>query len=479
MRKLFRRRNLILGSTFLMLLAFEWYWIKMAFEKEVNRIQSESSHVIRSATRQKEILVFDRMVQSNLDHGAIEPINVPKTLMSHGPIPSIDSILNDVMSIEWDSIFQVDTVPLPNIFNRISGALRSKEGLDKKVQSVMMVKENPFEEEGDDDSLRVWVEISHAEAHLPDEYEIVTHQMHPFAESNSLKKYTGIFSRPAKSKFSRKFYRLHFPEFKTFVLQSIFPEIALSLMVLIAIGISFAILIRSQRKSEKLALLKDEFISNMTHNLKTPIATVSVALEALKSFGVSDPEKRSEYLDISSNELKRLALMVDQTLQISALTSQKMALTLETQPLMPLMEEAMSLMKPVCEKYGIQTETNLVYPGIKVSVEATHMVSVLVNLLENSIKYRRADPWIKMEATHQHGMVWLTVQDNGIGIPKAYRKQIFDNFFRAPSLAKHPSTGSGIGLAYVKSVLQNMNGDISVESEEGVGTTMTIKLPHV
>lgn len=481
MRKFFRRRNLILGSTLLLLLAFEWYWIKMAFEKEVNRIHIESSHLIKSATRQKEMLVFERMIENNLKMGAIEPINLPKTLLAPGPLPSLDSIIIGVREIiRSDSLLEMDTMPLPLIFNRISNSIKSQKGLEKKIQSVMMIRETPYEEPGDEDSLRIWIAKSHSEAQLPDKYEIVSLKMQPFAEKKDYKSYTGILSRPAKTKFSRKFYRLHFPEFKSFVFRSIWPEIALSLMVLLAICISFAILIRSQKKAERLAVMKGEFISNMTHNLKTPIATVSVALEALKSFGVADnPAKRSEYLDISANELKRLALMVDQTLQISALTSQKMALILEPQPLIPIVEEAVSLMKPVCEKYGIQTDIEFAFPDIKVAVERSHMVSVLVNLLENSIKYRRRNPRIAIQVTHRNGMVLLRVEDNGIGIPKADLKQIFDNFFRSPTLAQHPSTGSGIGLAFVKSVLQNMNGDIAVESEEGVGTTMIIKLPHV
>jgi two-component system, OmpR family, phosphate regulon sensor histidine kinase PhoR len=196
---------------------------------------------------------------------------------------------------------------------------------------------------------------------------------------------------------------------------------------------SFLILYRSLRQQQRLAMLKNDFISNITHELKTPIATVNVALEALQRFNASnDPAKTAAYIDMSQQELKRLSLLVDKVLRVSMFENSKVELRLERVDLVALIHEVKESMRLQFEKTG--TTFNLHLNGIDFTVEADklHMLSVVYNLLDNAMKYCKA---------------------------------------------AHDVKGYGLGLSYVAHIVHEHQGKISLLSEEGSGSTFMIQLP--
>ena len=261
----------------------------------------------------------------------------------------------------------------------------------------------------------------------------------------------------------------------------IFSRLKLPLIFsLLLVGItiaSFILLYRNLMKQKRLAELKNEFISNITHELKTPIATVGVAIEALKNFSVlNDPKRTSEYLDISQQELQRLNLLVDKVLKLSMFENKVMEMNVEWFDLEEVVREVVRSMRLQLEKYQAIVD-------IKVSGDAhirgdrLHLVSVVYNLLDNALKYGKAAPQIQIELVEQADKLLLRFADNGIGIPAAYQDKVFEKFFRVPHGDTHTAKGYGLGLSYVSQVIKNHGGKISMHSEDGKGTEFFIELP--
>ncbi|HEV8285567.1 MAG TPA: HAMP domain-containing sensor histidine kinase [Chitinophagaceae bacterium] len=244
--------------------------------------------------------------------------------------------------------------------------------------------------------------------------------------------------------------------------------------------LSFLMLYRNLIKQRKLAELKNEFIGNITHELKTPIATVGVAIEALRNFNaIHDPQRTKEYLDISANELQRLSLLVDKVLKLSMFEKKEVELKKEPFDMHQLVDEVLSIMKLQFEKQqanvSVKTEGN----DFTIEADRLHITSVLYNLLDNALKYSQENPVIEVKLSAlPRDIIELKVSDNGIGIAKEYRQKVFEKFFRVPMGDKHNIKGYGLGLSYVSEIVKRHMGYITVDSELGKGTTFTVKLPR-
>src|SRR4029078_960346 len=206
------------------------------------------------------------------------------------------------------------------------------------------------------------------------------------------------------------------------------PQIFFSVLLLGITVVSFLTLYRNLRSHQKLASIKNEFISNITHELKTPIATVSVAIEAMKNFNVlDDPKKTREYLEISQNELQRLSLLVDKVLKLSMFEKKEIELKIETVDLLLLVEEVAASMRLQLEKHkaqlAIQSEGDTTIQG-----DRLHFISVIFNLLDNALKYSKSNPSIQIDIRQEGEIAQIAVTDNGIGIPIEYKERIFEKF---------------------------------------------------
>ena len=241
--------------------------------------------------------------------------------------------------------------------------------------------------------------------------------------------------------------------------------------------LSFLLLYRNLMRQQKLAAIKNEFISNITHELKTPIATVSVAIEALRSFGASlNPQKSREYLDISANELQRLSLLVDKVLKLSMFEKKEIELRYEPLSMRQLVDEVTASMRLQFEKKNAQVTVKS-EGDTCVDGDRLHLVSVLFNLLDNALKYGRGEPEINIFIKDAGTNLQLTIADNGIGIPQEYHHRIFEKFFRVPHGNVHDAKGYGLGLSYVSHVVKKHKGTIEVDSIEGEGSRFLIMLP--
>lgn len=273
-------------------------------------------------------------------------------------------------------------------------------------------------------------------------------------------------------------YRVEVSNTTAFVLQKMWSQILVSLLLVGLTVFSFTLLLRYLVQQRKLTQIKNDFISNITHELKTPIATVSVAIEALRNFdALHDPQKTKEYLAISSNELQRLSYLVDKVLKLSMFEKHQVELKEETVDLAALVKEVVNSMKLQFEKY--KAKVNVQLHGYRFDIEADrlHVTSVLFNLLDNALKYSKENPSIHVELKEENERIELSITDNGIGIPAEFHKKIFDKFFRVPAGDTHNVKGYGLGLSYVAYVIQRHYGSIEVESQRGIGSRFIIKLP--
>lgn len=258
------------------------------------------------------------------------------------------------------------------------------------------------------------------------------------------------------------------------------PQILFSLVLVGVTTFSFLLLYRNWRRQQKLIILKNDFISNITHELKTPIATVSVAVEALKNFNaLQDPVRTQEYLDISAHELQRLSLLVDKVLKLSLFEKQAIELKKEDFDLKLLAEEVVASMRLQFEKYQAKVEMKSPEEvSFRLKADKLHFTSVIYNLLDNALKYSRLGPVLQVDLATEEDLLVLSVADNGIGIPAAYQARVFEKFFRVPTGDHHNVKGYGLGLSYVAYVVERQGGAILLDSKEGVGSRFTIKIPR-
>ncbi len=241
----------------------------------------------------------------------------------------------------------------------------------------------------------------------------------------------------------------------------------------------FAYMMNTILKQKKLSEIKNDFINNMTHELKTPIATVNAAIEALQHFqAIEDKDKTQSYLDISHQELERLTSLVERVLQDSIEGNGGFTLNWEQ-------VDINLLVKELIERQGLKTAKTVYFnfqnklPDNKILLDKLHFTNALNNIIDNAIKYSGEEVHIAITTELKANEYFcITIQDDGIGISPSYKKLIFDKFFRVPTGDLHEVKGFGLGLNYVQKVVEKHGGTIEVKSESGKGSSFIISIPQ-
>lgn len=272
-------------------------------------------------------------------------------------------------------------------------------------------------------------------------------------------------------------YQLQLGKTYPYLLKQLSLPILFSVFLVGLTVFSFVLLYRGMRRQQRLAEMKTDLISNITHELKTPIATVGVAIEALKNFSaMQDPARTREYLDISQQELQRLGLLVDKVLKLSMFEKKEVELQSQYFNLGGLVDEVVASLRLQVEKY--QARISVEKQGrLEMFGDRLHMQSVVFNLIDNALKYSKENPAIDIQLKETNNGLVLKVTDNGIGVPAAYQQKVFEKFFRVPAGNTHNSKGHGLGLSYVSEVVRQHGGTIHLLSQEGIGSTFIITLP--
>lgn len=271
---------------------------------------------------------------------------------------------------------------------------------------------------------------------------------------------------------------VYFPQKNTRVIREVWLPISSSVLFIIVILSCFIYAIKVIIRQKALSDTKNDFINNMTHEFKTPLATVSLAVEALQDPELSSQDKfRTRYLGIIKDENKRLVSQVENVLQAAALDKKDFNLKIEVLNLAEILENTVDHFGLQVERKGGQvTFTNeLTQPTIE--GDLFHLTHIFNNLLDNANKYSPEAPMISIEATDDSDQVFITIKDQGIGMNKDAQRKIFDKFYRVPTGNVHDVKGFGLGLSYVKTMLEAHKGGIQVNSELGKGSSFTINLP--
>lgn len=279
--------------------------------------------------------------------------------------------------------------------------------------------------------------------------------------------------------FSEPFYlSLIFPNQKGFLLQSMWLTLSVStLFILLIIG-AFWYTVHVIQNQKQLSMIKNDFINNMTHELKTPISTISLACEALNDQSVSaDVTTKGKFLKMISHENSRLATLVESVLRSSIWDKSDFDMNFEIVDLHGVLEHVTETAEIQLKNRNGQIHRQFRAKNYRVSGDPVHLTNILNNLIDNAIKYSKGAPEITIRTSNNREGLRIEVIDKGIGISREHQKKIFDKFYRVPTGNVHNVKGFGLGLNYVLNVVGNHGGKVEVISQQGKGATFIITLP--
>ena len=270
---------------------------------------------------------------------------------------------------------------------------------------------------------------------------------------------------------------VNFPEKKKFIISSISRKLASSAIFILIIMAVFATTIYQLLKQKKISEIKTDFINNMTHEFKTPIATINLALDSIKNPKIiSDKDKVLRYVEMIREENKRMHAQVENVLRISKMEKNQLDMSKKVVDLHDMLDVAVSHVALLVKNRDGYVKKHYAAKSSKVLANEFHFTNVLVNMLDNAIKYTEGPPKIDIYTENVKNYIILKIKDQGIGMSKSVQKKVFEKFYREQRGNIHNVKGHGLGLAYVKRIIELHHGSIDVESEKGKGSTFTIKL---
>ena len=301
-----------------------------------------------------------------------------------------------------------------------------------------------------------------------------------FSEEGRDKTYSQpLFRNDATSQSG--YVNVHFPDINDYIFSSVhfvIPALVFTLVLLVTFVFTIVVIFRQKRFSE----MRNDFINNMTHELKTPISSISLASQMLNDKSVAKTEKMTEHLgNIINEETKRLRFLVEKVLQMSMFDRKKGIFKMNEVDINEMIENIANSFSLRVEHTGGKIYTEVEAVDSMVYVEETHFSNVIFNLMDNAVKYSKPDSPLNiyLRTWNEGGKVKISVRDNGIGIKKENQKKIFEQFYRVHTGNRHDVKGFGLGLAYVKKVIDIHKGTITVDSEYGKGTTFVITIDTI
>jgi two-component system, OmpR family, phosphate regulon sensor histidine kinase PhoR len=270
------------------------------------------------------------------------------------------------------------------------------------------------------------------------------------------------------------------PGFKEIVFKSSYKELVGSLVLTCLIMFAFFFTVRALINQKKLSEIKSDFINNMTHEFKTPLATISLAVDALKNEKViNDREKLSYFSGIIKEENKRLNKHVETILQAALLEKQEFQLDNKPMHANELIHTSLANFKLQLQDKQATVKLFLDAKNDLISVDQNHFVNLLNNLIDNAIKYSKENLELQITTASTQKNMTIKIEDNGIGMNRESLKRVFEKFYRAHTGNVHNVKGFGLGMSYVKTIIDAHKGNIKVESTLGKGTTFIVEMPLI
>lgn len=269
-----------------------------------------------------------------------------------------------------------------------------------------------------------------------------------------------------------------FPDANLYLLRRMAWTLSITTLLILICGLSFGYLLHYFFRHKRLSDIRNDFLNNMTHELKTPVTAVSVAMELMQTSSAQGRPKQ-DYIAMAQKELGRLTMLVDKILKMAAFDREEITLHREVFDAATWAAQTVEHMRPILDNLGATVTLTIQPQTLQIYADRTHLTNVLQNLLENALKYnKRPAPTIVVQLQMNAHSLTISVKDDGIGIPAVYLEKVFDRFFRVPTGDRHDVKGYGLGLSYVKSIVSLHGGNVEVISKEGVGSTFTIAIPQ-
>lgn len=276
------------------------------------------------------------------------------------------------------------------------------------------------------------------------------------------------------------YLNVYFPHRKQYLFKqtglTIIPTIILTGLLVAIFAYSILVIFRQK----KLSMIKNDFINNMTHELKTPISTISLASQMLQDGSITNTPSTIEHVSrVINQESKRLSFQVEKVLQMAVFNEGRLKLKMKEFDVNKMIETVTGNFELRVKNKNGTLITQIDAEGAFVKGDEVHITNVIFNLLDNAMKYSKENPEIKVATENRKDKIMISVQDNGIGIAKEHHAQIFDRFYRVPTGNVHDVKGFGLGLSYVKKIVDLHNGTIKVESVVNKGTKFKIYFPQI
>lgn len=287
-----------------------------------------------------------------------------------------------------------------------------------------------------------------------------------------------LFKLKANDKFIAPHYLiLYFPSERSIFFQRMSTIVILIVIFIIIIIVICASTLTALYRQKKAADVKNDFINNMTHEFKTPISTIALACEAMGDKSVDDEAIKTTYVSIIKDENSRLQKMVENILLIAQLNKGQLRMNVDLVDVHELINNVVrSISLQVSSSQG-RISLQLNADNFRIFADSIHIENIIVNLIENAIKYSPSKPTIEVRTHNDNKNLIIEVEDNGIGISPKHIKKIFNEFYRVPHGNRHDTKGFGLGLGYVKKIVSLHHGNITVVSEVDKGSTFIVSLP--
>jgi len=470
------KRNLyiivtLMTFSLLGLIAFQWYWMSNYFEAnkreldwEINRVLARTSD--RYLNESLESFNGFSWLPDSITPPTLNTVQNSYNLYSNGQNHIIDSI-----SGSTEDIIQSMGI---DYMDKVSGFINN---LLTNLNHTKIINFDKLLEILDDELDRIGIDNEYNLAISNMNNKVIYYKDPESLESTIM---LGYKSPVILSSISKPYFTHLFIYNKGKLLfQKTWLVLFSSFLLIVIILACFAYALHIIFDQKKVSQIKNDFVNNMTHELKTPISTVSLALEALVNFDVRNDDQRSlKYLDISRREIRRLSTMVEKVLNIACYERGEISLKKEHHELNKLIENVVdTISMQVQKKNGIlHCELNA-KPDL-IFADKVHINNLLYNLIDNSNKYFVERPEITIKTESNDEGVVLEISDKGIGISKEDLPRVFEKFYRVPTGDVHNVKGYGLGLSYVKDIVDMHGGKLAVESEKNKGTKFIIYLPY-
>ena len=470
------------------LIAIQLYWVKNSFELREQEFGSNVAKAMNEVSREMEHQEMMYMLSSQSGSPTISiSSNRDSSLVFSYSGSHLDTLRQLNVSTEKDSILydqwgesgleQGRILEQSGILEDIMGGtvlLEMSRSISERADTLLLdsLLKNALERRGINAGYHFGV---FNKFHQP---EVLSESAIPFKEKFFSEGYKTLLF-PNDPVTDPIYLRVWFPFQKRYLLYSMWMMLAVSGVLILVIMFLFSYSISTIYRQKKLSEIKNDFINNMTHELKTPISTISLACEALNDPDMKSGEKQMKtFVGMINEENKRLGVLVENVLRTAIFEQGEMHLKMDKINLHDIIKGVIRNIAIQVKKNNGTIATHLEANDPIVIGDSLHLTNVVYNLIDNAVKYSDENPVVDVSTRDVRDGVYIVFNDNGIGISKENQRKIFDKLFRVPTGNVHNVKGFGLGLSYVKGVVEKHGGTVEVESELKKGSSFTIYLPR-